>query len=134
MREIDTDVEVESVTRRDLVFRVAVLMDEWRPNGQIVRLATVRRNSSLHECGEKRLRASVGNRRFGAIEFDIQVIDECPRHSGQHVLHGVQRVLAFTELGTAFSEYRNVGGRRVSLASPIGANESDTGSSRGRTE
>src|SRR5687767_7243826 len=128
MRKIDTDIEIESVTWRDLVFGVAVFMNEWRPDGEIVRFATVRRNSRLHQRRKKRQRASIGNWWFRAIELDVQIINERARHSREYVLHSVQRIFALSKLRAAFREHRDVGGGGKSLAAAIGADKRDTGS------
>jgi len=134
MREVDGDVQVQSVARRNLVFRVAVPMHERSANGEIVRPAAVWRNSRGHQRRQKRLCAAVSDGRFRPIQLDIQVIDERTRDRCQNVFHGMQGSVSFAELGAPVRQYRDVSRGGHPLPPPVGANERDPGSRGRRSE
>src|SRR5665213_12309 len=118
-----------------LVYRVAVDYAQWLRQDEIVRLTRLLNDIRPDKRVVKRGRAAIQNWRLRSAHVDHEIVQlqRCGRR--QHVLHGVNRRLAFTQLSPAFGRCHFFDAR-FDLRSPgkIGPPENNSGPRRRRAE
>jgi hypothetical protein len=106
MWKLDRHRQIEYVRRMRLVDGLTIDHPDRRPQGKILRRATLRARPGCRKRLHERSRAPVHDRRLGAVELNRDVVHFGSRHRRQHVLHRVDRVVPGAELCSPLGEYR----------------------------